>query len=180
MFLKINCYCQWFLHIPDTAKQGETITIKAEAFYLVCYQVCIPESAEMSLAIDIGEPVLDARWNANINLALKAIPKKNSNILAAIVQKRSKLALEIKAAELTSGTLKNPYFFPYVQDMIDADALQTFEQFKHGIRLALMPGWKLEAGLKDDVIGVISFEQENGYRLAKTRLYCNSQSRQQA
>ncbi|MBL4870735.1 MAG: hypothetical protein JKX72_07260 [Robiginitomaculum sp.] len=146
------------LHVPDDAKLGETLEINATALYLVCYQVCLPESAELSLTLEIGAPLLDGRWGANIRRTLAGIPQQNTHIRAAIHKDGDGFVLGIQAENLNVESVRNPYFFPYIQDMIDADAPQTTSQFEHGFSLGLNPGWKLERGWSGDMVGVISYE----------------------
>ncbi len=148
------------LHISEDAKMGEIITIRAEAAYLVCYQVCLPESAKLSLPLLIGEPVKDGRWSANINRTLKKAPKVNAGFEAAARMKNGQFIVDIKADDLRAGQYKNPYFFPYIQDQIEADDPQNFSQVEDGIRIAMTPGFVLEEGLTEDIVGVIAFDRK--------------------
>ncbi len=150
------------LHIPKSARVGDVITIDAEASYLVCYEVCLPESAKLSVDIKIGEPVKDARWMANIKRALKAAPKPDQNFKAAARLQNESVFLDIQSKDLRAGQYKNPYFFPYVQDIIDADAPQVMQIFNGGFRLVLTPGWKLKDTLSQDIVGVMSYEEKKG------------------
>ena len=138
------------LHIPKGVRDGDVITIDAEASYLVCYEVCLPESAKLSLDIKIGEPIKDARWMANINRVLKAAPKPDQSFIAAARLQNESIILDIQSKDLREGQYKNPYFFPYIQDIIDADAPQVMQPYSDGFRLMLAPGWKLKDTLSQD------------------------------
>lgn len=146
------------LHIPATAKIGESVTINTEALYLVCYILCLPEGANLSVTLDIGEPLEDARWNANIKKAIKNAPKPNAAFTASAQMKAEQVLLNIKSTSLQAGQIRKLYFFPYVQDMINADDPQSFHQFEHGIQMALKPSWKLDDSLPADMTGVLAFE----------------------
>ena len=153
------------LHISKEAKLGETLVIQAEAAYLVCYQVCLPESAQLSLSLTIGEPIKDARWSANIERAIMTAPKINQNFKSAGRLEDGRFLVEITAKELQAGQYKNPYFFPYVQDLIDADDPQILRAGTKGIGLSMTPAWMLENGMKDAQMGVIAYDQKtaNGW-----------------
>ena len=147
------------LHIPLSARVGDVITIDAEASYLVCYEVCLPESAKLSLDIKIGEPIKDARWMANINRALQAAPQENPDFTSAVKRQDQLFVLDVKSKHLQAGQYKNPYFFPYVQDVIDADAPQVVQQGTEGLRLKLTLGWAGENEFKS-MTGVVSYEHK--------------------
>ena len=39
---------------PATAKPGETVTLKAQATFLVCEEICVPEDAELTLSLPVA------------------------------------------------------------------------------------------------------------------------------
>ena len=99
------------------------------------------------MTLEIGEPILDARWNANIKKTIKNAPKPDAKFQASTHMENGQVLLEIKSTNLKVGKTKNPYFYPYIQDMLDADDPQSFQQFEHGIQMTLKPSWKLDDGL---------------------------------
>ncbi|PHR55207.1 MAG: thiol:disulfide interchange protein [Robiginitomaculum sp.] len=146
------------LRISKDAKIGDILIINAVADYLVCYEICLPETAKLSLALVVGERVEDARWNANIKRALNTSPKTDTGFSASARLDNGKLVLDIKADALTKGQYKNPYFFPYVQDLINADDVQTVSQGSKGLRLSITPDWILDEGIKTPIAGVIAYD----------------------
>lgn len=167
------------LHISDTARIGDQVTIETEALYLVCYILCLPEGANLSLTLEIGEPILDARWNANIKRALKSSPKQNTEFQASAHIEDELVLLDVKSSTLQAGKSRNPYFYPYVQDMIDANDPQNNHQFGRGIQMVLKPSWKLEDGLTQDITGVLAFEAKtkNGWKPQAVIITANAQTR---
>jgi len=146
------------MHISKNAKLGETITINAQASYLVCYQVCLPEMAELSLSLVIGEPIKDARWSANIERTIKRAPKpENLQASAALVD--GALQIDIGGGLLDFSTIKDPYFFPYEQDLIKASAKQIIERGDTGLRFKLQASYGLQDGIKN-APGVLAFSEK--------------------
>ncbi len=149
-------------HVPDTAKAGDILPIKAKAAYLVCYQVCLPEQAELSLELKVGTPVEDSRWASNLRRTIKNAPKETGLIGGAALV-GDMLQIDIAGRGLDPAGLKNPYFFPYEQDVIDASAPQKVLLGKKGLRFVLKPDFALEKGIKD-VPGVLAFDGPDGKR----------------
>lgn len=148
------------LHISDIATPGQIITIKAQATYLVCDDVCLPEMAEMIVPLVVGEPVKDGRWFANIDRALKNAPrpegwKASANLVDGLLQ------VDIAGAGLDGSSIKKPYYYPFEQDVIEASAAQTSLWGETGLRVLLEPSFGLEDGIKD-VPGVLAFEEKIG------------------
>ena len=149
--------------ISKDAKPGEELTIKAHAVYLVCYQICLPEMAKLNLTLTVGEPVKDQRWSGNIERTITRAPKPEG-LEASARLNGGVLSLDIGGGELDFAALKNVYFFPYEQDLIDASAPQNISNAERGVRINLTPSFGLEAGIKD-IPGVLAFEEktENGW-----------------
>ena len=57
---------------------GERINISANVYYLVCYDVCIPEQADLSLSLTVGETQEDTLSKAVIEAALSDAPAARS------------------------------------------------------------------------------------------------------
>jgi len=70
------------LRVSETAVPGEVLTIKAQAAYLICYEVCIPEFVELSLPLLVGEARKDNRWHGNIEREINKAPKVETGYAA--------------------------------------------------------------------------------------------------
>ena len=150
------------LHISKDAKPGQVVTIKAQASYLVCYDVCLPEMAELILPLRITEageaPIKDGRWFANIGRTIKQAPKpENLQASAALVD--GALQVDITGGTLDYSTIRNPYFYPYEQDLIEATNTQINLRGEKGVRFQLEPSFGLEDGIKN-IPAVLAFEEE--------------------
>jgi len=103
------------LTLSSDLKVGQSIVIEADAYYLVCKDICIPESAELSLQIQIGEPQLNERWNNLITLAKRRAPKEGS-IRGTIGPALEKIQIGFTA--LPEGRFEKAFFFPYKQGVV--------------------------------------------------------------
>ena len=148
------------LHISKNATPGKIITIKAQATYLVCDDVCLPEMAELILPLVIGKPVKDGRWSANIERTIKNAPKA-AGLMAGAALVNGNLQIDIAGDNLDVAAIKNLYFFPNEQDLIEASAEQVVLRGETGIRFQLEPSFGLEGGMKN-IPGVVAFDEKVG------------------
>ena len=148
------------LHISENATPGQIVTIRAQATYLVCAETCLPEMAELTLPIVIGEPIKDGRWSANIDRSIKNAPKPEGLQASAKLMDGS-LQLDIAGGTLDFTAIRNPYYYPYEQDVIEASAAQIAARGETGLRFQLEPSFGLVDGIKN-VPGVFAFEEKTG------------------
>jgi thiol:disulfide interchange protein len=162
------------LHISQDAKPGDVITIKAQASYLVCYQVCLPEMANLSISLVVGEPVKDSRWSSNIGRTIKSAPKPG-DLLASSALVNGVLQIDIAGEALDFNAVKDPYFYPYVQDLIEASAEQVVVRGDTGLQFQLEPSFGLEDGIKN-IPGVLAFEEETEDGWARRGIVVNAKA----
>ncbi|MBA4801166.1 MAG: thioredoxin family protein [Euryhalocaulis sp.] len=153
------------LPIPVTVPEdfdGAAAAIKADAYWLVCEEICIPESGklELSLRVSEGEPRVHPRWGDRIADALAAMPQPalfDSTI--ALDGETAQLSLQDAGLSdaLGAGDLRDFYFFPYEPGMVEAAADQTPHAMDDALILALTPGYELEDGAAP-VAGVLTYE----------------------
>ena len=150
------------LRISKDATPAQVITIKAQATYLVCDDVCLPEIAEMILPLlvtDLEEkPVKDGRWSANIDRTIKNAPKPEG-LQASSALVNGNLQVDITGDRLALANIKNLYFFPDEQDLINASAKQVALHGETGIRFQLEPSYGLDDGIKN-ISGVLAFDEK--------------------
>ncbi|HHL43230.1 MAG TPA: thiol:disulfide interchange protein [Hellea balneolensis] len=145
-------------HVPENVKPGEELKLNAEAAYLVCYQVCLPEMANLTLSLKVGDPVIDGRWDANIKREIAKAPKSTTSIKAGAALSDQVLKLDFAGPFFEGANIRNPYFFPYEQDLINADQEQKSTKRPNGLTLEAAAGFLLEDGLEKDVAGVLALD----------------------
>ena len=99
--------------IPADAQPGQTITLKGDAVWLVCEQVCIPEEASLSLDIPVVEttPSPNATYAAEFDATRAALPKP-SPWPAVFSHQDKTVSVALQAPELAKAGLKSATLFP--------------------------------------------------------------------
>ena len=112
-----------------TVPQGTT-RIEAEATWLVCDKVCVPEAGKFQLDVASIDPPAAA------TMALK--PVLPPSVEATLARAGDKLRLNIDVAKL-GGAPVAAYFYPYQGDVIDHSAKQSFRVGDGTLALDLVP-----------------------------------------
>jgi len=145
---------------PD-ANPGDIIEIKAHAYYLVCYDVCIPEDAELSLTMIVGEPQEDVLSKAGIDNALLDAPKDGA----------AKGGVELKGQDvlitmnsLPDGVdLSEAYFFPYEQGYILHSEPQKLTIGEDGISLETKADYRWDEDSPSALKGVVRYKRQGRF-----------------
>jgi DsbC/DsbD-like thiol-disulfide interchange protein/cytochrome c biogenesis protein CcdA len=115
------------LAVPADFK-GDALPVRVKVDWLVCDEICIPESAELSLDLPVkAQGADDPAGAALARQAIDALPEDASALgfefsadgdVKVAFPKKGAPANPITAA-LAARTLKNPAYFPYNQSLID-------------------------------------------------------------
>jgi hypothetical protein len=102
--------------VPATAKPGDTVRVKADAYYVVCREVCIPGETELSLALPITGAARkpDAPWPGS--------PATRPGWSARMTQEDKAIVLNIDTA---GAALADPVFLPHTPGQVPPDAPQA-------------------------------------------------------
>lgn len=126
---------------PPAEMPAEGITLTGKSSWLVCKETCIPERADISLTVAKGESdirssaagaVEDALTQARLPGAgaeVKDVTEKNFSVIITLP--------ENTAAE----GIKQAYFFPKQDDLIEHSAKQPFTGKGHKLTLTLTRGY---------------------------------------
>ncbi len=115
------------IQIPASAKPGDTVSLKGDAVWLVCDEVCIPEEGTLTLDLPVtaasspGDPAMAAEFAA----ARAALPTPSPWPATASVDGTS-FTLRLNAPELAKAGLKSAVLFPESGGYIKNAAPQTF------------------------------------------------------
>lgn len=145
------------LTAPADAPVGQPVTLRARADFLVCEDICIPESAELELTLRVQAQAADAagRWAAPIARALEAAPRR-ADLTARFDNGDQGLKLAVTGAALAGLDLAGSYFFPFDGAVIDHAAPQSIERGPQGLTLGLTPSYAFQAPEPPEVlIGVL-------------------------
>ncbi len=141
--------------VPRDAKPGDRLTLKANATWLVCEKICIPEEGAFTLDLPIeAAAVVDDAAQSRIEAARAALPT-----LAGF---KGKLTADGEALVLALPGLAGPpselRFFPLSDTLIDHAAKQDAAAGTDGtvLRLTRSSAFKITGG---EVAGVLTFKE---------------------
>jgi thiol:disulfide interchange protein DsbD len=145
---------------PANAGVGESITLSADAHWLVCSDVCIPEDAVVTLTLPIAargrdDPV----WAPRIAAAIAALPRRAPGMDARVT---AGAPGTLSVVLPNAGELRNPRFFPFSRDAMLAAAAQHPRIGPAGLSFSLTPGADGALG-HGPLDGVVAYDiQQNG------------------
>jgi len=130
------------LAVPESARAGETVRLSGTLSYLVCEEICIPGSAELSLDLPVaaaaepasGQAALFARARA----ALPEVFAESAPGPVRTSREGDRLVLHLDRPGLAGVT--GAAFFPYAEGALDNAAAQDLAVDASGLRLTLTPG----------------------------------------
>ena len=141
---------------PADAPPG-LVTLHANANWLVCKQVCIPESAALPLPLTVGEGApAYATIAEEFDAARAKLPTPSP--WPAHFRNGATLDLFIASRALAAAKPDGAAFFPYTEYMIVGRAQQQMAVAKDGVGLRLAAGPKLKNALR----GVLVLTSSDG------------------
>ncbi len=111
------------IKVPADAAPGTVIPVKADATWLVCKDVCIPEEASLTLDVPVVTGTPAASADASEIAATRAALPQESPWAASFAVENNRLTLALDAAPLASAGLKEAVLFPveagYIKNAAD-------------------------------------------------------------
>jgi thiol:disulfide interchange protein DsbD len=128
------------VHVPATAAPGDSFRIEAEASWLVCEQVCIPEEGRFSLSLPVAPRALPSPLLADLFAAEAARVPRPAPWQVEAGQTGRQASLTMAGPGLAPGLVQGAFFFPHAPGVIDNTAPQPLTwrdgALTLGIRLA--------------------------------------------
>ncbi len=143
--------------VPENARPGGTLTLKASATWLVCEKICIPEEGTFALELPIAATsVADDGAVQRIEATRAALPQP-AQFKARLRAEGDGLALALPGLGSTVTELR---FFPLSDTLIDHAAPQTVAAAGDGatLQLARSSAFKITA---PSVGGVVTYREHN-------------------
>jgi thiol:disulfide interchange protein DsbD len=123
------------LKVPDNAKPGDTIVLKAAVDWLACKDVCVPEDATLSLPLKIGITRPDPNVASDFALARSLLPITSP--WQVTYAQDATLDIYAAAPALAKAHPVEVVFFPQQSNIVDGDVEQKPDFTKDGLILRL-------------------------------------------
>jgi len=152
---------------PADARPGQTVLLKAKASFLVCREICVPEDANLQIALPVtpAPAPTDPAWGGPIGKVLAAAPKP-AGLTAAFQRKGANLALAVVGAPLRGGDVHDVYFYPDDSTVIDHAKPQGLDRGPNGLTLTLSPGYAFQGGAAPKAIAGVLAVDGKAYQLS--------------
>ena len=153
-----------FLLVPITApadlKPGDTIDLTANARWLVCKDICIPEEATLTLSLDVAEatPQPVRLWQNAFADTRMNVPVA-SPWTAAFGHSDERVGLRLDMGAVDPSAIRNVEVFTVDEGVLKNAADATFSAGPDGLSIGLTPGSRLpEVG---DVLEAVVIIEED-------------------
>ncbi|MEN0652772.1 MULTISPECIES: protein-disulfide reductase DsbD family protein [Hyphobacterium] len=121
------------LTVAEDARPGPLL-ISGEARWLVCEDICVPECAQVSAFLEIGdEAAPDRRGAGLIARALEQSPQADETVEAALERAGDEVIVTLTG--LDTDAIRNARYFPYSAMVLDHAAAQTVSTEAGGIAI---------------------------------------------
>jgi thiol:disulfide interchange protein DsbD len=150
--------------VADDAPIGSLIEIQADVYYLVCYDICIPENGTLRLVLQVAETAeINDRNAAAIVEAIDAAPRE---IEVRAAMQADEGALTIQFTDLPDGDFADAYFFPYDNTILTHSDPQLVAVGQDGIQINTTASFGWTDGFREPQPGVLAFDL-NGERTGR-------------
>jgi thiol:disulfide interchange protein DsbD len=157
---------------PANARVGSSVTLSAQAYWLVCSDICIPESATVTLTLPVqAQGRDDPQWALRVAEAVVDLPRRVEGVNAAIT---AGSPARLSVALPNASEIRNPHFFPFERDVMAAAAAQAPRVGPGGVSFSLTPGVRENLG-STAIGGVVTYEARDGASWVRRSLEISAQ-----
>ncbi|NNU16915.1 thiol:disulfide interchange protein [Parvularcula sp. ZS-1/3] len=153
--------------VPEGFATGESVTLDVFAEWLICLDVCIPESANLSLTIPVAETAQPVPGNAERIRAAKSAAPKDLGLEARFADTDGSITLRIEGAPAGE-----PVFYPNEGGMVEPSAPQSTARQDGALFIGLTPGIDYQIDPPENLDGLLVLEmdgQEIGVEITAPR-----------
>jgi thiol:disulfide interchange protein DsbD len=155
------------IRAPKELKPGE-VTLAASASWLVCSDICIPESADLQLTLPVGDGAKDPAVTAQFDAARADLPKPaTGTVNAELKGQELQLTLNADWGEVLQHA-DEVSFFPFAEGSIEYAAPQRMVRDGQSLKLTLKVGYAPPKN--GPVEGVVVLTQGKGTGSARVPL----------
>ncbi|MBS0221061.1 MAG: thioredoxin family protein [Proteobacteria bacterium] len=146
---------------PPADFTGSTLPLAAEANWLVCSDVCIPENGKFTLTLPVGPAATpaDPATRALFDAARRQVPMESPWPARFGVAKSGDPFLVVDAKGLKPDTIRDVYFFPAEWGAVANMATQSARVTADGIRIPLKKG-DAKAAMPQRIAGTLQLSEK--------------------
>ncbi|MBP0463760.1 thioredoxin family protein [Roseomonas sp. PWR1] len=145
---------------PASLRPGETFTVTADATWLVCESVCIPEEGSFRLDIPVEATARPA--NTMLFAAAEAAEARPGPFAVRLGFDGPRGAIEVSGPGIAPGAVRDAFFFPVEQGVVENAAPQVLRLRDGALTLTLARG--PAPALPARVEGVLAITDAAGLR----------------
>jgi thiol:disulfide interchange protein DsbD len=148
------------MSVPNDLKAGATLTLAATANWLVCSDICIPESGVVNLSLPVGNGAKDPATAALFTAARAELPQPAlGTVTAAVRAQELVLTLGKDWGNVLSQT-EQLSFFPFAEGGIEYAAPQRMTHDDGALQLSMKLGY--QPPKSGPIDGVLVLKQGSG------------------
>ncbi len=122
------------MKVAAEQKTGQAVDLQADAKWLVCREVCIPEKAQLALKIPIAKATTESASAPWFTAAHQKVPKPApANWKISAESRKDDFLLTV----ITGVSVRSAEFFPLEPSQIDNAARQRVQPIRTGFRMSL-------------------------------------------
>lgn len=141
--------------VPESAEPGTTAQLDVFAEWLICLDVCIPESAELTLSIPVAESATDVASNAErIRTARSALPRELG------VDAGWSVEGDVITMRIDGAPAGEAFFYPEQGGMVEPSAPQPAHRHDGALYLSLTPGIDFQMEKPEAISGVLVLDMD--------------------
>ncbi|GLQ23814.1 thiol:disulfide interchange protein DsbD [Algimonas ampicilliniresistens] len=150
--------------VAENAAIGSILEIEAQVYYLVCYDICIPEDGTLRIVLQVSETA-DLN-DENAAAIVEAIGQAPREIAVRAAMQADGAALSIQFSDLPEGDFSDAYFFPYDKTLLVHSDPQVVSVGPDGIQIDTSASFGWQDGFSGSQSGVLAFDL-NGERTGR-------------
>ena len=146
------------MHVPEDAIPGETATITLSATWLICEEICVPESADFSITLPIVDNPVPDEVEAGYLATARAAHPTTLGEQAQFYADAERLVLSIPKTALSVADIENVYFFAAVEGLVAPSSPQVTADGDGRLLIDLPVGVAYAPEEMSALNGVLTFE----------------------
>ncbi len=145
---------------PADLAPGTSVTLTANARWLVCKDICIPEEATLTLTMDVasGDVAANKIWQKAFSNTRMALPIP-SPWPASFGQRNESIALQLDMGSIDLPSIKSVEVFSSQEGVLKNAVEAQFQKTERGLAIQLIPGTRADE-IGDTFDGVVVIEED--------------------